>query len=239
MALKSGKQRYQVFNGIQTKNNDLDEKIQKAAKLVEKDFQQAVSAVQTSTKKLKEEKQNYEDLVTISSDGDVQNANQIEKYELETLYVRLGNHATSQGVDIQLDVLTGTNNAKDYYNLKFTATGSYISITDFISAIENDSMLGFKIEEFKMSPSGTTETLQASFVCKNIAIKEFSTNKQINNTNFTDDETEQNINTNQNNKEPNNTNTTNKENRNRNTNTNETNTNKTNTTGNTSTNSSR
>lgn len=171
----------------------------------------------------------------------MQNANQIEKYELETLYVRLGNHATSQGVDIQLDVLTGTNNAKDYYNLKFTATGSYISITDFISAIENDSMLGFKIEEFKMSPSGTTETLQASFVCKNIAIKEFSKNTQMNNKDFSANETNINTNTNKNNQ-----NTTNKENQNRNTNTNassnrtqNTNTAGGNSAGNASTNSTR
>ena len=65
---------------------------------------------------------------------------------------------------MQMDVLQGSNSAKDVYNLKFTATGSYISITDFISAIENDSTLGLKIEEFRMTPMQNSEDLQATFV---------------------------------------------------------------------------
>lgn len=161
-------------------------KIQQAGKLVEKDYQEAINNVDISVKKLKEEKKRYEDLVTISEDGDVLNVNQIEKYELETLYVRLGNHATKQGVVLQMDILEGSNNVKDHYNLKFTATGSYISITDFISAIENDTILGFKIEEFKMLPNtveektnknnavNTGNVLKGTFICKNIAIKEIS-----------------------------------------------------------------
>lgn len=160
-------------NGIQEKNNELDSKIQQAAKLVEKDYKQAVSNVETNAKKLKEEKQNYEDMIIIT-DGETQVANQIEKYEIETLWVRLGNHATSEGVVMQMDVIKGSNSAQDVYNLRFTATGSYISITDFISAIENDSTLGFKIEEFKMNPSSSGEDLQATFVCKDISIKDVS-----------------------------------------------------------------
>lgn len=158
--------------GIQQKNTELDEKIKQAGKLAEKDYQQAVSEVEESTKKLKEEKKNYEDMTAISEEGDVQSANQIEKYEIETLWVRLGNHATSEGVVMQMDVLKGTNAVQDVYNLKFTATGGYIQITDFISAIENDSTLGFKIEEFKMLPAANANELQATFVCKDIYIKD-------------------------------------------------------------------
>lgn len=159
--------------GIQEKNSELDEKIQQAAKLVEKDYKQVVSDVETNAKKLKEEKQNYEDMVTVT-DSDTQAANQIEKYEIETLWVRLGNHATSEGVVMQMDVISGSNSAQDVYDLRFTATGSYISITDFISAIENDSTLGFKIEEFKMNPASSGSDLQATFVCKEISIKDVS-----------------------------------------------------------------
>lgn len=162
------------ITGIQQRDNELDSKIQQAAKLAEKDYNQAVSNVETSAKKLKEEKQNYEDLTSLSAEGDTPTVNQIEKYEIETLWVRLGNHATSQGVVMQMDVIKGSSNITDYYDLKFTATGSYISITDFISSIENDSTLGFKIEEFKMAPNSGTGELQATFVCKDIAIKDVS-----------------------------------------------------------------
>lgn len=157
--------------GIEEKNNDLDKKIQQAGKLVEKDYKQAVSDVQTNAKKLQEEKKNYEEMIAVV-EGDTQIVNQIEKYEIETLWVRLGNHATSEGVVMQMDVIKGANYAADVYNLKFTATGSYISITDFISAIENDSTLGFKIEEFKMYPAASGTDLQATFVCKDISIKD-------------------------------------------------------------------
>lgn len=196
------------IKGIQTKNSELDEKIQQAGKLAEKDYQQAVNTVQTNAKKLKEEKKNYEDMIAINEEDGVTVNNQIEKYEIEALWVKLGNHATSQGVVMLMDVMKGTNSAEDVYNLKFTATGSYISITDFISAIENDSTLGFKIEEFKMIPSGSD--LQATFVCKDVAIKEVSA---ISTTNQSDDES------------GNTTNTENKTNTNTNTNTNTTNTN--------------
>ena len=72
---------------------------------------------------------------------------------------------------MQMDVIKGNNSLEDMYDLKFTATGSYISISDFIYAIENDSTLGFKIEEFKMIPSESANDLKATFVCKDIAIK--------------------------------------------------------------------
>ena len=161
------------IQGIKEKNNKLDGKIQQAGKLVEKDYKQAVSDVQANAKQLKEEKKNYEDMTALT-EGETQAANQIEKYEIETLWVRLGNHATSEGTVMQMDVIKGANSAADVYNLKFTATGSYISITDFISAIENDSTLGFKIEEFKMYPASSGTDLQATFVCKDISIKDVS-----------------------------------------------------------------
>lgn len=160
------------IKGIQEKNSELDEKIQQAGKLAEKTYAQAVSEVETNAKKLKEEKQNYEDMTTISTDGEVQASNQIEKYEIEALWVKLGKHATSEGVVMKMDVKPGSSGAQGVYNLNFTATGGYVQIEEFISSIENDSTLGFKIEEFKMVPSGND--LQATFVCKDIPIKEVS-----------------------------------------------------------------
>lgn len=158
------------YVGIQYKNKALDEKIQEASKLAEKDFKQAVNTVKENSKKLEQTKKEYEDLTVVSSDGEVQAAAQLERYEVETLWVKLGNYATSEGAIVRIDIVQG--NTKDTYNLRFAVNGSYISITDFISDIENDTTLGFKIEEFKMIPSG--DTLQGSFVCKEIAIKEVS-----------------------------------------------------------------
>lgn len=160
------------YTGIQKRNNQLDEKIQESGKLAEKDFRQATTKVQESSKKLEQAKKEYEDMTVISSEGDVQVASQIDRYEVETLWVKLGNYATSEGATMRMDIVKGNTN--DTYNLKFTVNGSYISITDFISDIENDSTLGFKIEEFKMFPSTAGTELESTFVCKEIAIKEVS-----------------------------------------------------------------
>lgn len=160
------------YIGIRNKSKELDETIQEASKLAEKDYKQAVSTVEESSKKLEQAKKNYEDMTAISSEGDIQTASQMERYEVETLWVKLGNYATSEGAVMRMDIVQGTT--IDTYNLMFTVNGSYISITDFISDIENDSTLGFKIEEFKMVPSSSGKDLQATFVCKDIAIKDVS-----------------------------------------------------------------
>lgn len=159
-----------AYAGIQDRNKQLDETIQQASKLADKDFKQAVSSVQDTSKQLEKVKKEYEDLTVVSSEGDIQASAQIERYEIETLWVKLGNYATSEGAIVKIDIVQG--NTSGTYNLKFTVNGSYIAITDYISDIENDSTLGFKIEEFKMIPSGNE--LQATFICKDIAIKEIS-----------------------------------------------------------------
>ncbi len=162
------------YQGIVERNKKLDEKIQESSKLAEKDFKQIVNEVKENSKKLEQQKKEYEDMTLVSTEGDVQAANQIERYEVETLWVKLGNYATSEGAIMRMDIVKGSENAENTYNLKFTVNGSYISITDFISDIENDTTLGFKIEEFKMAPSTSGQDLQATFVCKNIAIKDVS-----------------------------------------------------------------
>lgn len=162
------------ITGIKNKSEELNQKIQEAGKLAEKDYKQAVSDVEANAKKLATEKQTYEEMTT-TLDGETASTGQIQKYEIETLWVKLGNYATSEGAVMKMDVVS-SGTAQDVYNLRFTVTGSYISITDFISDIENDTTLGFKIEEFKMSPSGSNGDLQATFICKEITIKDVSQN---------------------------------------------------------------
>ena len=112
---------------------------------------------------------------------------------------------------MNMNVGPSTTGAEGTYDLDFTATGSYICITDFVSAIENDSTLGFKIEEFKLVPSGSD--LQATFTCKDISINKeelnTSTVMTTQNTNTTNNTTNTTNSTNSTNNTANNTNTTN------------------------------
>lgn len=192
------------YMGIQKRNKELDDKIQESSKLAEKDFKLTVSAVEENSKKLQQQKKEYEEMTTISSVDDIQVASQIERYEVETLWVKLGNYATTEGAIMKMDIVQGNRN--NSYNLKFTVNGSYISITDFISDIENDDTLGFKIEEFKMLPSTSGTDLQATFVCKDIAIKEVLQNSNY--STETEDEMEEVTNTTSSSNKTNTTNTT-------------------------------
>lgn len=161
------------INAIQAKNSELDNKVNEATKLASTNYKQTISSLETNAKSLEKKKQEYDDIALANTENGEQQTKQIQKYEIETLWVKLGNYATSEGAIIKMDLIKGATSTdiSKTYNLKFTVNGSYISITDFISDIENDSALGFKIEEFKMSPSSGGSDLQATFTCKDIAIE--------------------------------------------------------------------
>ena len=166
--LNVGKIEVLGIRGINQKNSELDQKIQQATQLSTIDYQKAVDEVEENSKKLTEEKKNYEDMALLNTDSEGQATAQLQKYEVEALWVKLGNHATSEGATMKMDIVKGSSTSENMYDLNFTVNGSYISIIDFISDIENDSTLGFKIENFHMSGSG--DSLQATFVCKEISI---------------------------------------------------------------------
>lgn len=58
------------YLGIRDRNEELDNTIQEASKLAEKDYRQAVTTVQDSSKKLEQTKKEYEDMTTISGEGE-------------------------------------------------------------------------------------------------------------------------------------------------------------------------
>ena len=97
-----------------------------------------------------------------------------ENEKLDTT-VRIENHAKSEGVTMKMLVTRSSSGAENAYDLNFTATGTYTGIEEFVTGIEDDSKLGFKIENFSMvASSNNGEEVEATFVCKNITIKGLS-----------------------------------------------------------------
>lgn len=182
--LKIGGLEILSFGQIQEKNKELDDTILQATTLASTDYDNALKAIDTDIKKLQEEKKRYDDLVTVSTGSEVQQANQYQKYEIEYLWTIIGNHAKKEGVVIKMDLSAGTGD--NVYNLNFTVTGEYIGISDFISDIENDSALGFKIENFYLVPSSSTDSLRATFVCKDITIRDVASSVKKSSTTNTD-----------------------------------------------------
>ena len=133
-------------------------------------------------KNLQEQKNTYEDMVAVSNTDDVQTASQLSNYTLDFLWTKIGTHATSEGVSINISLTLGIG-GENVYDLNFTAVGSYIGICEFIRDIEDDSDLAFKIESFSMTEGESTSLLRATFVCKNIPIKGISSLDTNNSTN--------------------------------------------------------
>lgn len=156
--------------GIKTESETLGDKITQASKLASADYQSELANLNTSLKTLKNEREAYEDLVTLSNNDEISPVAKFEKYEIEYIWTRIGNHATSEGVVMKLEVTRGSSSTQGLYDLKFTVNGDYIGITDFIYDIENDTSLGFKIEDFKIIPGESVEDLVATFNCKDINI---------------------------------------------------------------------
>ena len=215
------------INQIKSKSAELDAGISEATILASADYDQALKNMESDIKKLEEEKKNYNDLVTISTGEQVQSANQYQKYEIEYLWTIIGNHATSEGVVLKMDLLSGIG--ENHYNLNFTVTGSYIGIIDFVSDIENDTVLGFKIENFALNPGSSTSDLKATFTCKDVVITDISKGNAVPQTNTTNSNTTNANTTNTTNSNATNTSTTNTANNNT-ANTNTTNTTNSNTT---------
>lgn len=142
-------------------NDKLTAEISETEKLIRTNYPTALENLDVNVSNLLTAKEEYQDLAGVSTKSEIDKATTVETYTVEFLWTRLGRHATAEGVYLSY---TPTSNS-----IKFTVIGDYIPILSFISAIENDSKLGFRIENFKLIPSG--DNLQATFETNNINIK--------------------------------------------------------------------
>lgn len=142
-------------------NDKLTSDLSQTEKLIKSDYPAKLESLDSNVSDLLAAKEEYQDLADVSTKSEINMATTVETYTVEFLWTRLGRHATAEGVYLSY---TPTNNS-----IKFTVSGDYIPILSFVSAIENDSKLGFRIENFKLIPGGNN--LQATFETRNINIK--------------------------------------------------------------------
>lgn len=167
---------------IKESSLELDSKIEEAKTETNQNYLKAVNATETSIKKLKNAKEEYETKITSLTGNTGIGISQIEKYKIEYIWNKLGTYAKSEGIKIVLDF--EETSIKDTYNIKFSLTGSYVGITDYLYDIENDDELNYKVKDFKIEPKTTTSkntkgeetttsdvsNLNATFVVENIII---------------------------------------------------------------------
>ena len=157
---------------IQAENERLTQEIEQTEKLKHSDYVQKSQELDKSIEGLLTAKEEYLDLTKVSTDGDIKAANRQETYKIEYIWTRIGSHATSEGVELKLDITSGETSEEDVKNLAFTVTGNYIAVINFVLSIEDDSQLGFRIENFKILPGSGENGRQATFTVRNVRIKQ-------------------------------------------------------------------
>lgn len=167
-------------------NDKLTKEISDTEVLMNSVYPQRYEVLNTSVSKLLTAKNEYKDLADVSTKAELSKASVTETYTVEFLWTVLGRHATAEGVNLNY---TPKNNS-----INFTVTGDYIPIFSFVSAIENDSRLGFRIENFKLTPAADN-LLQATFITRNVTVKTERADISTQTTNTTN--TTQNTTTNQ------------------------------------------
>ena len=151
------------IKGLSEKNGQIEQKISDLSNVISVTYVNTESNLKRTANTLQDSKTEYENQAALSS-----YASQLETYDIDYLWTKLGNYARDEKVVIKID-LVASGTSTNLYNLNFTTTGAYVDITNFIYDIENDSKLGFKIDEFKMS--GSSDSLTATFSCKEVPIK--------------------------------------------------------------------
>ena len=147
-------------SGLKKKNTEVNDQINTVSQITSTEYPAAVKQLEDTTDSLKVQKEKYEQLAGFSEGED--EAYVTEKYDIAYLWTEIGKMASKQKIGLVMDVAksSGTN----YYDLNFSVTGEYVHISQFISALENDSDFAFRIYNFKMQ-SGS-----ASFTVKDVNI---------------------------------------------------------------------
>lgn len=119
------------------------------------EFTSKQSSLDTAVNQYETKKAEYEELVAKGEIADISTYNSVDLYDLDFLYTVIGNYATEKGVALSLDIFRSSNatsKSEEYTicDLNFTITGDYISITEFISSLEDNDQLSFEIRDFML-----------------------------------------------------------------------------------------
>lgn len=156
------------FKGIDEKDKELEQKILELSNVVSVTYTNTEKNLERAAETLTLSKTEYENQAILSNLNNSSYASQLEFYDIDYLWTKLGNYAIDENVEIRIDVVAG-GTSNNLFDLNFSVVGAYEDVTDFIYDIENDSKLGFKIDKFNMGASG--DGVSATFTCADIPLK--------------------------------------------------------------------
>lgn len=191
---------------IEEESQNLKTKIEELNNLIDVEYPKKRTELSQASKNLEGAKEEYLQYTNLSTDEEILAAMQQKSYAIEFLWTKIGTHAKKEGINLKFEIASSGNGANNANDIKFTVEGSYIAVTNFIYAIENDTELNFRIENFKLLPN-QGEILQGTFTVRNIAVEGNTSTQSVTATGTTNNNNN-NTNTNTTNTNTTNTNTT-------------------------------
>lgn len=166
--------------GIEEESQNLKSKIEEINNLIDVEYPKKMTELKKASSNMEESKSKYLKYTNLSSDKEILAAMQKKSYTIEFLWAKVGTHARKEGINLKFEIISSSSGASNSNDIKFTADGSYIAITNFIYALENDTDLNFRIENFKLLPY-ENEILQATFYVRNITIEGNTSQENVKN----------------------------------------------------------
>lgn len=163
---------------IEEQSQDLKAKIEEVNMKIDVEYPNRISQLKNASRSMQQAKDEYLRYTNLSSDEAIIAAKTEKSYAIEFLWAKIGTHARNEGINLKLEIAASNTGANNVNDLKFTVEGTYIAITNFIYAIENDSALDFRIQNFKLLPY-KEEILQGTFSVSNISVQGNNLNKNI------------------------------------------------------------
>lgn len=155
---------------MQAHANELDTRIEEARQVTESEIKSENDKLVSALKESDTQKEKYETLVEQTDPSDIEEALKKEQYEVEKLWIAVGNYADEHKVVVNMQFTNSTSGLTGVKDINFTINGSYTDITEFIYDLEDDEELTFKIENFKILPDASKSNLKATFSVKDVYI---------------------------------------------------------------------
>ena len=163
----------QSYKEISSSSREIDSLISTLVNVNNVQFAKSQESLTAAVREYKSVKEEYDELTQVVNDDNSSNISLVDTYDIDFLWTTIGNYGTEEGISLKFNVVKSASSMLDSQSymmcdLKFTVSGDYIPITDFIYDLEDDPKLGFEISDFSLAKGG--DNLQATFTVKSVPI---------------------------------------------------------------------
>ncbi|MBQ8299931.1 MAG: hypothetical protein IJX99_08815 [Clostridia bacterium] len=152
------------YASVKENKNNLDNKVAELDNLNTSGIPNAQNDVKLEIENYEAKRKEYEDLAMSATADEIAEANKIEKYLLDYLWIRVGNYANDNNVKFKMTPVQSTA------TLDFDITGSYVSVINFIYDIQNDKELNFNINGIVIQGGSSDQIVKAKFTVEDINV---------------------------------------------------------------------